>query len=143
MYANEQYSVLPRALCNEDGNLHKANKSNWSDKLASRYELTDPPVLTSHLPCDSQIIIDAMFIFNMRPLRQTKTIAGYCLISFYYHTTSLESMKYTSYLISQEDKSLTLSSLSIKGEFRDQPPMNTNTKHLSQTPLYPLDGRGI
>ena len=80
--ANEQYSIIPRALCDEDGNPYKSNKSNWSDKLANRYESTDPPVFTSHLPCDPQIvIIDAMFI-NTRPLRQTKAIAEYFKLLF-------------------------------------------------------------
>jgi len=81
--SDERYSVLPRALSDEDRNLHKSNKSKWSDRLANRYESTDPPVFTSHLPCNPQVvIIDAMFTINTRPLRQTKTIADYFKLLF-------------------------------------------------------------
>ena len=31
----EQYSELPRALCDEEGNPHRRNKSTWTDKLRS------------------------------------------------------------------------------------------------------------
>ena len=31
----EQYSELPRALCDEEGNPRRGNKSTWTDKLAS------------------------------------------------------------------------------------------------------------
>ena len=94
--SEEQYSVLPRAIADEDGNPHKSNKSNWSDKLSSRYGSADPPVFTSHLPFVPQaVIIDAMFILNTRPLRQTKTISDYTKFLFnQFVTTRQESMKY-------------------------------------------------
>ena len=76
--SEEQYSELPRALSDEDGNPHKGNKSAWTDKLASRFLTADPPVFTSTLPITPQVaIIDAMFIINTRPLRQTKTFLEY------------------------------------------------------------------
>ena len=75
---NGQFSVLPRAIANEDGYPHKASKSKWTGKLTSRYISADPPVFTSYLPLSPQVvIIDAMFIINTRPLRQTKTILHY------------------------------------------------------------------
>ena len=36
-----QYSVLPWAMSDEDGNPHKGQKSGWTSKLASRYCLVD------------------------------------------------------------------------------------------------------
>ena len=81
--SDEQYSVLPRAIADEDGNPHKSSKSNWSDKLATRYGSSDPPVFTSHLPFVPQVaIIDAMFMLNTRPLRQTKTLSDYTKFLF-------------------------------------------------------------
>ena len=81
--SDEQYSVLPRAIADEDGNPHKSSKSNWSDKLTSRYGSADPPVFSSHLPFVPQVvIIDAMFTLNTRPLRQTKTVSDYTKLLF-------------------------------------------------------------
>ena len=81
--SEEQYSELPRALCDEDGNPHKGNKSTWTDKLASRYQQADPPVFTTTLPIPAQVvIIDAMFAINTRPLRQTKTFSDYACFLF-------------------------------------------------------------
>ena len=48
--SDEQYSVLPWAIANKVGNLHKSSKSNWSDKLATRHGSSDPPVFISNLP---------------------------------------------------------------------------------------------
>ena len=81
--SEEQYSELPRALSDEDGNPHKGNKSAWTDKLASRYLTADPPVFTTSLTIIPQAaIIDAMFIINTRPLRQTKTFLEYAHFLF-------------------------------------------------------------
>ena len=66
----EQYSVLPRALVDEGGNPHKGNKSTWTDKLQNRY----------HVP--EVVIIDAMFMINMKPLRRTVTIIDYSKLLF-------------------------------------------------------------
>ena len=81
--SEEQYSELPRALSDEDGNPHKGNKSAWTDKLASRYLTADPPVFTTSSTIIPQVaIIDAMFIINTRPLRQTKTFLEYAHFLF-------------------------------------------------------------
>ena len=74
---------MPGALCDEDGNPHRGNKSTWTDKLATRYQKADPPVFTTTLPVPAQVvIIDAMFAINTRPLRQTKTFSNYACFLF-------------------------------------------------------------
>ena len=81
--AEEQFCELPRALSDEDGHPHKGSKSTWTDKLASRYQTTVPPVFTSFLPVTPEVvIIDAMFIINTRPLRRTNTFSDYVLFLF-------------------------------------------------------------
>ena len=75
--SNTQY--YPELLQNP----HKSSKSNWNDKLNTRYISADPPVFTSHLPFAPQIvIIDAMFLLNTRPLRQTNTVSDYTKLLF-------------------------------------------------------------
>ena len=76
----EQYSESPCALLDEDRNPHKRSKSTWTDKLASRYQTADPPVLSPFTP--QVVIIDAMFIINTRPLRRTKTFSEYAHFLF-------------------------------------------------------------
>jgi len=78
-----QYSEWPWALADEEGNPHKGNKSAWTTKLVSRYQSADAPILVSHRPFVSHtIIVDAMFILNTRPLRQTKTFSEYAIFLF-------------------------------------------------------------
>ena len=79
--SEEQYSELPRALCDEDGNPHKGNKSKWTDKLSTRYQKANPPVFTTTLPVTPQVVF--MFTINTRPLRQTKkTFSDYACFLF-------------------------------------------------------------
>ena len=74
---------MPRALCDEDGNPHKGNKSSWTEKLSIRYQKADPPVFTATLPVTPQaVIIDAMFTINTRPLRLSKTFSDYACFLF-------------------------------------------------------------
>ena len=81
--SQEQYSELPRALCDEDGNPHKGNKSTWTQKLSIRYQKADPPVFTATLPVTPQaVIIDAMFTINTKPLRLSKTFSDYACFLF-------------------------------------------------------------
>ena len=46
----KKYSVLPWALADEDGNPKKASKSNWTDKLETRYQSAEPCVFMKSLP---------------------------------------------------------------------------------------------
>ena len=81
--SNEQYSVLPRALADEDGNPHKGSKRIWSEKLESRYQSIHLPVFIKTVPWLPQVdIVDAMFLVNTRPLRRTKTIEEYAILLF-------------------------------------------------------------
>jgi len=96
--SEEQYSILPRALPNEDGCPHKFNKSSWTEKLQQRYELAEAKVITNSLPWVPQaIIIDAMFLTNTKPLRRTSTITEYGKLLFnqyiYCPTTKQEHLK--------------------------------------------------
>ena len=80
-FSNEQYSLLPRAIADEDGHPHKANKSHWTNKLQSQYQSVEPPVFVNSLPWVPQaVIIDAMFIINTTPLRRTTTMTLYQVI---------------------------------------------------------------
>ena len=57
----EQYSILPRALADEDGYPSKSNKSHWTEKLHHRYQSVQPSVIVSLLPWLPQaVIIDAI-----------------------------------------------------------------------------------
>lgn len=81
----EQYSILPRALADEEGNPHKSAKSSWTDKLQACYQTAQPPVVVSTLPqgwLPQVVIIDSMFLINTKPLRQTKTPANYARLIF-------------------------------------------------------------
>ena len=83
--SDEQYSVLPslRAISDEEGNPHKGQKSGWTSKLASRYHMVNPPVFASCLPFTPEsIIVDAMFIINTKPLRQTRMVEEYAHFLF-------------------------------------------------------------
>ena len=79
---NEQYSVFPRALSDENGVPHKAPKRHWTDKLQDRYKNMQRKVFTNDLlnawllPHYS-VILDAMFLINTKPLRSTKTVTDY------------------------------------------------------------------
>ena len=80
---NDQYSVLPRAIADEEGYPHKGTKSRWTDKLESRYKSAKPTVFTNFpLWTPEVVIIDAMFLINIRPLRRTKTVAEYASLLF-------------------------------------------------------------
>ena len=102
---NEQYSVFPRALSDENGVPHKAPKRHWTDKLQDRYKNMQHKVFTNDflnawlLPHYS-VILDAMFLINTKPLRSTKTVTDYLqLIDLSRNTSALEHVTYTSFLI--------------------------------------------
>jgi len=82
--SEQQYSLYPRALADEDGYPHKGSKSNWTDKLTNRYKSTQPPAFTNYsLWMPEVVIIDAMFLIHIRPLRRTKTIEAYAVLLFH------------------------------------------------------------
>ena len=93
---NEQYSVYPRAFCDNNEVPHSGTKSLWLHKLTSRYLSS---IVTNSLPNNwspETVIIDAMFLINTRPLRRNTTIATYsqflfhCFVSPHYIAGSSE-----------------------------------------------------
>ena len=81
----EQYSVYPRALCDETGSPHKGTKANWTDKLKRRYQSSDPQVIMHCLPngwVPEAVIFDGMFLIQCAPLRKTSTITQYAELLF-------------------------------------------------------------
>ena len=74
----EQYSIYPRALADENSNPHKSPKSNWTNKLKTRYESEFTQFFATELSSAPElVIIDAMF----KPLRNIRSIVDYS--SFY------------------------------------------------------------
>jgi hypothetical protein len=81
--SEEQYTVLPRAMADADGNPHKGNKSNWTNWIKSRYNAPETcPILSSPTWVPEVVVIDAMFTINVNPLRQHRLIEHNMHISF-------------------------------------------------------------
>ena len=81
--SEEQYSLLPRALSEADGSLRTGCKSNWTEKLQSRYCVPGLSPFETSLPWVPQVVIvDAMFAINIKPLRQHKNIQQYANFLF-------------------------------------------------------------
>ena len=79
----EQYSIYPRALCDETGIQHKGVKANWTDKIRKRY--SSAQVMTDSLPAGwipEAVIIDGMFLIHYAPLRKASTISQYAQLLF-------------------------------------------------------------
>ena len=74
----EQYIELPRALCDEDGNLVKGTKSMATHFYQARYRGAD---LFSHSFPDNYspdvVILEGMFLVNTHPLTSHHTMADY------------------------------------------------------------------
>lgn len=70
----EQYSVYPRALSDCKGNPSKGVKSTWTAKLREYY----PSAFGERRSwTPDTVVIDAMFLLNTTPRRQSKTIGSY------------------------------------------------------------------
>ena len=81
--SEEQYSLLPRALADADGNPHKGNKCTWTASLQNRYNLPITNPYITVLPWTPEIaILDAMFAININPLRQHKSVTEYANFIF-------------------------------------------------------------
>lgn len=78
--SEEQYSILPRALCDNIGNPNTGSKKKWTDKLETRYS-----VLRSGLPTEwkpDAVLLDGMFFINLKPLNNTRTMLDYSKLLF-------------------------------------------------------------
>ena len=83
--SKEQYSPYPRALSDEKSIAHKASKSTWTEKLKSQYSSCQTEVFCNKLPPGwiyKVCIIDAMFLINTKPLRNTRTVEEYAKFLF-------------------------------------------------------------
>lgn len=75
-------------LCDEMGIPHKGSKAIWTDKLEKRYTTQmceSTPVIMNALPSrwvPEVVILDAMFLIQCSPLRQTMTIMDYAKLLF-------------------------------------------------------------
>ena len=64
---------------------HKSAKSHWTGKLKSRYASYNPLFFSNSISnefCPKAVVIDAMFLINTKPLRNTKTISQYTKLLF-------------------------------------------------------------
>ena len=83
-FHDELYSAFPRALSDENGVPHKSAKCHWTGKLKSRYAC-NPLVFSNSVSNEfspKAVVIDAMFLINTKPLRNTKTISQYTKLLF-------------------------------------------------------------
>ena len=71
----EQYTVMPRALCDSEGFPNKGNKQNWTDKLQKRYSILTPDLPLSWTP--EAVLMDRMFFINITPLQHTSNVQEY------------------------------------------------------------------
>ena len=81
----EQYSIHPRAICDETGGPQKGVKSKWAENLRTRYQSADSPVILDCLPSGwvpEAVVIDGMFLIQCAPLRHTSTISRYAELLF-------------------------------------------------------------
>ena len=121
--SNEQYSTYPRAICEETGAPHKGSKAVWTDKLEKRYSTKtceSTPVITHVLPrgwVPEVIILDAMFLIQCSPLRQTMTIMDYAklLLNRFVLQHYQAGVRYMYYLIVPVSNTSIPKSMSKKG----------------------------
>ena len=75
----EQLLEYPLALCDNDGNLLKGQKSCSTHSLESIYKDASPPVITTHLSGwrPNTTIMEGIFLINTLPLGIHKTFADY------------------------------------------------------------------
>lgn len=94
----EQYSIYPRALADENGIPTKSSKCTWTNKLKSRYNDHILKVFSTSL--DSVVILDAMFLINTKPSKSIgQNMPGFCIITTLRTICSVVFLRYTSYLI--------------------------------------------
>ena len=87
-----------------DGTPHKGNKSKWSEKLKAHYNNTSAFMsVLEWVP--EVVIIDSMFMININPLRQHKTLNQYADLLFrqyaIYHIIVVVHRQYILYLTIQ------------------------------------------
>jgi hypothetical protein len=130
----QQYSIYPRALCDENGLPHKAPKKHWTDKLMSRYKQASMPPFINELPADwipQSAVIDTMFLINTKPLRTTNTVTDYAHLLFnrfikQYFLTGVQQV----HLIFDKSKGDYFNPKAFEQQRRDKSPSTTH-EHIS------------
>ena len=127
--SEEQYSILPRAIADEDGKPHKANESNWTIKLQSHYESAKPPVFINIIPWSPQAVItEAMFLIIIKPLRRNIKLE---YAKFLLNQFVLEHFKVQTKEVHFIFDNPSIQKFNLK-QFEHTRCYNTNKKHSSQ-----------
>lgn len=129
----EQYSIYPRAIADDDGCIRKGVKAVWKDKNSKRYSDTHMGVILNTLPLGwvpDMVVMDGMFLINCKPLRNTTTISDYAMLLFnrffapYFQTNSTKEI----HLVFDAPNQQPFNPKAFEQRRRDQG-RNTNSNH--------------
>ena len=73
----EQYIELPRAIASTDGTPTKGAKSNTTNCIEKRYQKSLPPVILTAAWIPDAVIMEGMFLINIKPWIAHKNLGDY------------------------------------------------------------------